>query len=232
MFEWIQIVDKKKKPWVTLTFAQTVDGFIAKKDEKMVISGKESLEFTHTLRCSRDAILVGIGTVLVDFPSLTVRYISKNRDGGPVIHPRPVIVDSHVQCPLDAPFMNRNPIILTGEGNEEKKAQLEQVGATIVVIPFTNGKLDLGIGLEKLYELGIQSVMVEGGARIIHEFLNSSLPIDDVYITIAPRLLGSGIHGISGNTMDSNIQVEMHNVQWHILGKDVILSCLLKKLDL
>ena len=80
-------------PIVTLAYAQTLNGMIAKKrGEPLVLSCEESMVMTHQLRAEHDVILVGIGTVLADDPRLTVRLVEGE-------DPQPVVLDSHLRCP-------------------------------------------------------------------------------------------------------------------------------------
>eukprot|EP00961_Rhodomonas_salina_P141112 1899517-Rhodomonas_salina.2 len=81
-------------PFVTLTYAQSIDGSIASADKRPVlISGKDSMQMTHALRAAHDTILVGVNTVNNDDPSLTVRLCNGT-------NPQPVILDSH--CSIKA----------------------------------------------------------------------------------------------------------------------------------
>ena len=75
------------RPVVTLSYAQSLDGCLTtQRGVRLTLSGPESRRMTHSLRAAHDAILVGIGTLLADDPSLTARLV-----GGP--HPRPVVLD-------------------------------------------------------------------------------------------------------------------------------------------
>lgn len=74
IYKNVQLRDER--PFITLTFAQSLDGKIAKRDQQILISGKESMAMTHKLRTFHDGILVGIGTALVDDPQLNGRRVS------------------------------------------------------------------------------------------------------------------------------------------------------------
>ncbi len=175
------------RPLVTLSYAQSMDGSISRqRGEPLTISGPESLHFTHQLRDLHDAILVGIGTVLADDPRLTVRSLKG-------VDPQPVVLDSRLRFPLSARLWSHPcpPWIFVGPGvDSEKRASIANLGGTVHEIPLLTGRfLDLGPLLDRLGEMGIQSLMVEGGATVITSFLTTGL-VDHAVVTIAPFYLG------------------------------------------
>ena len=193
------------RPFVTLAYAQSVDGSIAiARGLRSALSGPESLRFTHALRARHDGILVGVGTVLADDPELRVRLVD-GRD------PQPVIVDSHLSTPVEAKLLSqsgRRPWIGTTSGNGQRadrsgaphddgatpeidrRAPIEARGARLFVSePQANGWVDLAALLRQLHAAGIEHLMVEGGARIITSFLDARL-VDYVAVTIAPTFMG------------------------------------------
>jgi 3,4-dihydroxy 2-butanone 4-phosphate synthase/GTP cyclohydrolase II len=187
------------RPLVTLSFAQSLDGSIALPGSTLptgrtplVLSGPETMILTHRLRAAHDAILVGIGTLLADDPQLTVRLVEGRQ-------PRPVVLDSHLRFPLHARLLNhpRSPWIGTLETeNTDKRTALEARGVTILTVPKDGqGQVDLNSLLERLGDLGVASLMVEGGAGVISSFLRNGL-VDQVVLTISPLFLG-GLHSLS-----------------------------------
>jgi riboflavin-specific deaminase-like protein len=219
IYDWIP-VKPQNRIFVTLTFAQTVDGFIGKNEGQLLISGRESLVLTHALRTTREAILIGIGTVLIDRPSLTTRMVSSGPAGIPIRNPVPVIADSKLQIPLDCTFLDRNPIIFcSAEAQSSKIEQLTTRGCKVIPLPLLEGNLDLKVGLDRLDQLGIKSLMVEGGSRIIQYFLSRRL-MDEIIVTIAPRFLGQGIHA----TLNSSISTSFLTSEWRTFGRDIVLK--------
>ena len=172
---------------VTLSYAQTLDGSIAaRQGQPLAISGPESMRLTHELRAAHDAILVGIDTVLADDPSLTVRLV-------PGENPVPLILDSHLRLPLTAKLLQSAPypiIFTTPTADTAKQVALEAHGARVVRIT-TNaaGQVSLKEMLHQLPALGLNLVMVEGGAGVIASFLECQLA-DWLVLTTAPRLVG------------------------------------------
>jgi GTP cyclohydrolase II len=178
------------RPFVTLAYAQSVDGSIAlEAGRPFALSGDEAMRLTHALRAAHDGILIGIGTLLSDDPRLTVRLVEGRS-------PQPVVVDSHLRTPPAARLFNgggpqRAAWIATTEGADEgRRAGLEAKGARVLRIPsWANGWVDLPALMDRLGNQGIGHLMVEGGARIITSFLRARL-VDYVVITVSPRFLG------------------------------------------
>lgn len=208
------------RPFVTLSYAQSLDGCVtARAGSPLALSGAESLEMTHALRAAHDAILVGIGTVLADDPSLTVRLVEGE-------NPQPVVVDSHLRLPLHARLLQRKDplwIATTDAAPRSRRLALEAVGARILRLPaLADGRVDLAALLPELGALGMTSLMVEGGPSILTSFLAARLA-DYAVVTIAPLFVG-GLHAVNGalhNTGPTLPRIE--NPQLLQLGPDATL---------
>jgi riboflavin-specific deaminase-like protein len=174
---------------VTVTWAQSLDGYIGQKDRRMILSGAESMKMTHQLRSKHDAILVGINTVLCDQPRLSVRLVASTHQ------PRPIVLDSQLKIPMDILFWDRHPIIFSHSNPPEKIREVTARGGTVIHTPLTQNKqLDLTFVINALTEMGFESLMVEGGAQIIASFLDLGKQwISQIIITIAPLVFGQGI---------------------------------------
>ena len=183
------------RPGVTITYAQSLDGSItAASGARTAISGVESALVAHRLRASHDAIMVGSNTVAVDDPLLTVRGVEGS-------HPRPIIVDSLLRTPVEARVLTASghrPILATTpDASVHREAELHAAGADVVRLPRdAHGRVDLEALLAWLVALGIRSLMVEGGARLLTSFLSRHLS-DQALITIAPCFLG-GVTALAG----------------------------------
>jgi GTP cyclohydrolase II len=208
------------RPFVTLSYAQSLDGCIAaKRGQPLALSGPQSLALTHQLRSAHDAILVGIGTLLADNPRLTVR-LAEGKD------PQPVVVDSQLRFPPEANLLKNSvrPWVATGEwADEARQRRLERAGARVLRLPAdTNGQVDLCAMLERLGELGIGSLMVEGGARVITSFLYARL-VNLLVLTVSPVLVG-GLHAVD-TLGESNLAglPRLRHLRHEWLGEDLIL---------
>lgn len=165
----------------------------------------------HRLRATHDAVLVGIGTVLADDPQLTVRLAS-----GP--NPTRVIMDSSLRLPLDSAVLNTveaPTIVVTLTPSDSAGAHaIRQLGAEVVTIPSSRGRVDPVAALHALHERGIRSLLVEGGSRVTTEFMLHEL-VDDVVIFIAPKIVGSGIDAIGDlgiTDMTGAVQFSTHEI--------------------
>jgi GTP cyclohydrolase II len=186
-----------ERPRVTLSYAQSLDGSITFcRGRSLRLSGSDSQRMTHQLRAAHDAILVGVGTVLADNPRLTVRLAAGD-------NPQPVVLDSQLRFPLQAHLLQdqsdpggRPPWIATTQRAEQHIADaLEAAGARVLkFVAGPDGRVPLGGLLQRLAALGVRSLMVEGGARVITGFLAAGL-VDNVVITIAPLFVG-GLHAV------------------------------------
>jgi 3,4-dihydroxy 2-butanone 4-phosphate synthase/GTP cyclohydrolase II len=176
------------------------------------------MAMTHGLRAAHAAILVGIGTVLADNPRLNVRLASGQ-------DPQSVIVDSRLRFPPYANLLKnrRSPWIATHEGADPERQQaLEAAGARVLRLPGNNGWVDLAGLLGRLGSMGINSLMVEGGAQIITSFLASRL-VDQVVLTIAPLLVG-GLRVVDRLGHSSLRRFpRLTNLSYQQLGDDLVL---------
>ena len=209
------------RPFVTLSWAQSLDGSLTLKQGKSSpISCADSMRMTHQLRTRHDGILVGIGTVLADNPSLTARIgLEKNCK-----QPRPIILDSHLRIPTESRLLSHplRPIVATtdlADHNLEPK-----LSSDIIRVQATkSGKVALEPLLNHLGKLGIRSVMVEGGGRIITSFLNAQIA-NRAIITIAPVFVG-GYDAVQPLDQSTWQQLpRLHDMQTIPCGSDLIVA--------
>lgn len=214
-----QIAIPPNRPRITLTFAQSIDHSIATaRGEQLRLSGEDSMRMTHQLRARHDCILVGIGTILSDDPRLTARY-------GFSPNPIPVILDSRLRIPLRAAVLqgSRRPIIAASQGlPEDARARIPSEVASVLTVPLTHsGYLNLEALLTGLRnDHGVETLMVEGGARVIQSFLSKKL-VDFCIITIAPTFV-QGLKPMSGALELERARFLDPN--WAVRGTDAVLS--------
>ncbi len=183
---------EKKRPFIALKFAASLDGKMATRtgDSKWITSEKARC-FARELRAQYQGLLVGINTVLADNPNLGTRSASRK-------DPVRIIIDPRLQIPLNADVLrDTNVIVVTTSTNKTKRKLLENLGVTILT--FDGPKISVPELLVALKEKEIISVLLEGGGETLGRFIDSKI-IDKVYVFHAPILIGGGkALGIGGN---------------------------------
>jgi riboflavin-specific deaminase-like protein len=181
-----------KKPYVTISYAQSIDGRIATASgESQWISGHKTLQFVQKLRKENRGILVGIGTVMRDNPELTCRVPHKRS-------PIRIVLDSKLSIPLESKIIQtahvyETLILYTEKAPQSKLKKLMDSGLDLVFVDKTSGGyIDLNNALHLLMERGIETVLVEGGSKVITSFLKLRLA-SRLFITIAPIFIGDGV---------------------------------------
>jgi riboflavin-specific deaminase-like protein len=176
------------RPRVTLHFAQSLDGRIAFRGARAILSSREGVELAHRARAEHDAVLVGRQTVEVDDPRLTVRACEGR-------HPRRVLLASTLAVPTTARALEPGPGVLVigvaGRATNAARDGLEALGAEVRLVPSAaDGLVSLPHALAEMSAWGVGRLLVEGGARILTAFLRERFA-DEATIEIAPRLYGA-----------------------------------------
>ena len=235
---------KPHEPFVTLTYAQALDGSIAgpsgASGPRLILSGDRAMTMTHALRAAHDAILVGIGTVIADDPKLTVRLVS-----GP--SPLRVILDSRLRLPADAQLLQQpsncvqssaagrpHTIIVTLEAAtsglqaQRRVHALRDAGVDVLAVATdAHGRPCLRSVLTQLRTCyGVRSIMIEGGATIIASCI-SAMAAHRVVVTLAPRTLVNGLRPgttLAGGMPCTATSTALRRVDAFCLDDDVIIS--------
>jgi diaminohydroxyphosphoribosylaminopyrimidine deaminase/5-amino-6-(5-phosphoribosylamino)uracil reductase len=181
------------RPWVRTKLAASMDGRTALANgESKWISCDASREDVHRWRARSSAVLTGIGTLLADDPTFTVRLPGKWRQ------PMKVIVDTNLSTPANAKVFALNPdlvYIATGVDDPEEHEPLNAIGANVQVFPERRGFMDLKSILETLAELECNEVLMEAGAGMNGALLEAGL-VDELILYMCPSLLGDKARGM------------------------------------
>lgn len=218
---WIHTLSSSR-PWVVAKLAMTLDGRTATRTgESKWITGPAARARGHDLRQQSDAILVGVGTVLADDPSLDARP----ETGEPAATLK-VVLDTALRTPAHARLLHSpgDVLIATGPITDHAKADaLREQGAEIVSLPLLNGRPSLAALLEHLTSRPCQQVMVEGGGILLGAAFDEGL-VDEVWAFIAPILLGGGRAAIKGQGPDQLASAMALNDQiTEQLGPDLLI---------
>ncbi len=176
----------RKRPFVTLKLATSLDGRIATPaGESKWITGEDSRRLVHRMRSQADCVMVGVGTVLEDDPELTVRMV-KGRT------PVRAVVDSTLKIPLKARLFKEGPgplIFTTRRSSLSKREKVREKGGEVLLVPSSKDGVDLERVMDELYRRGIVWVLMEGGGRLAASALRAGI-VDRVFFFVSPILLG------------------------------------------
>jgi diaminohydroxyphosphoribosylaminopyrimidine deaminase/5-amino-6-(5-phosphoribosylamino)uracil reductase len=220
-----------KRPFTIIKCAATLDGRIATKSgDSRWVTGEAAREFVHCLRHAVDAIMVGINTVEKDNPSLTTRLANRPKDFKS-LDPTRIILDTHLRISEKAKLLrlhsDSDTILVTGPlVSSDKKARIEKTGARIIESPLKDGMIDIDRLMDRLGSLGITSLLIEGGSRVVASALSAGI-VEKVIFFFAPKILGGddGIpicKGPGADVMDRCIQVKDINVRR--FGDDIMIQ--------
>ncbi len=208
------------RPWVRSKLAASLDGRTALANgESKWISSDASREDVHRWRARSSAVLTGIGTLLADDPTFTVRLPGEWRQ------PKKVVVDTNLSTPVDANIFKLNPdlvYIATGVDDPEEHEALNAIGANIQVFPERRGFMDLKAILETLAELECNEVLMEAGAGMNGALLEAGL-LDEFILYVCPSLLGDKARGMFSLPGMSSMQErrQMEIVDARMTGPDM-----------
>jgi len=198
--------------------AMSVDGKIATVEGDSRLSCPEDLRRLHFLRSRVDAVMVGVGTVLKDNPSLTVRLV---RGKNPVR----VVVDSMASTPLDSKVLDGSARTIVAVSRRAPRARIEKLKKKATVLVVGEHWVDLPKLLEQLHRLGIRKLLLEGGSTLNWNMLKNRL-VDELRISVCPVILGgekakSLVGGEGFRKVEEGLQLVL--VQKRKVGKDLLL---------
>lgn len=217
------------RPFVWMKMAMSLDGRIATVGgESQWITGEEARRRGHAMRDEVDAILVGVGTVIADDPSLTARGMEGGRN------PRRIVLDSQARTPLSSRLLSDGAaptiLVVTENAPLERVEALRQRGAEILCCG-AGSRVDLPCLLSRLGEQEICSLLVEGGGTVHFSFFAAGLA-DKVTAFVAPKLLGgrTALGAVAGEGFVHLADaVELEAVEVERLGEDVAWTGYVKK---
>ena len=216
-------------PFIRLKLAMSLDGRTAMESgESKWITGSEARLDVQKLRAQSDAIVTGIGSVVADNPSMTVRIDNENKDvsAKAVRQPRRVIIDTALSIPPESkilyPTEQVSIFCLADQVGTENKTVLEKKGIDLIYTEAAEGGgVDLVEAMAYLADQGINEVLVETGAVLAGSFLQAGL-VDELVVYMAPKLLGSQarpLFELPFDMMDQAIDLQLQSMEQ--IGKDV-----------
>jgi diaminohydroxyphosphoribosylaminopyrimidine deaminase/5-amino-6-(5-phosphoribosylamino)uracil reductase len=172
-------------PFAKLKLAVTLDGKIATRSgSSKWITGERSRREVHRLRYESDAILVGIGTLLQDDPSLDVRWIRNNSI-------TKIVLDTQLRTPVDSKLFHSDDrvLIFHGDGVQTSRRRALEGKAVLISVPDSEEGVELKSVFEELGRLSIGSVLIEGGSSVAASAVRSG-HVSKIALFYGPRLIG------------------------------------------
>jgi diaminohydroxyphosphoribosylaminopyrimidine deaminase/5-amino-6-(5-phosphoribosylamino)uracil reductase len=208
-FHFIQ----NKTPYVVMKYAMTMDGKIATRTGKSQwITGELARHRVHEDRHRYSAIMVGIGTVLNDDPLLTCRLENGK-------NPFRIICDTHLRTPMQSRLVKTadtiSTLIATSVSDVARHQPYLEAGCEIMVLPYQENHIDLNVLMQRLGEMQIDSVLLEGGGALNWSALQHGI-VHKVQAYIAPKLFGG-----NGKTPVTGLGID-HPDKASILSKPII----------
>lgn len=213
------------RPKVILKVAMTLDGRIATcTGASRWVTGEKARRKAHELRSRSDAVLVGVGTVLADDPTLTVRLPGYHRADG---WPLRVVLDADLRLPLGARVLRKGPRTLVFTSQKVSLARqraVEKLGAGVFRVPDAKKMLSLRAILKTLYQMGVRTLLVEGGGLVHGSFLKERFA-DEAALFIAPKVFGEGPAWARGwAVLDPQKGPRLKGVKIETMGEDWFLT--------
>jgi len=225
---------KRSRPWICLKLASTLDGKIADRNGKSRwITGEEARHYVHHLRNTFDCVMIGSSTARMDNPQLNVRDLEKGRN------PLRVVIEGNTALPNDLRMFNTDnengTIIFRREHfPEHLNNHLDDLvndpasnypnGVRVVPINDKDGYPSLATALEFLFEMGLNTILCEGGAKLAASLLNENL-VDEVNWFFAPKILADSeatqvVAGSFPRTLDEALSLKRMTVEQY--GDDIL----------
>ncbi|MGH4138898.1 bifunctional diaminohydroxyphosphoribosylaminopyrimidine deaminase/5-amino-6-(5-phosphoribosylamino)uracil reductase RibD [Clostridium sp.] len=223
----------EKKPFCIMKTAMTLDGKIATfTGDSKWISNEKSRAYVHELRQMVSGIMVGIGTVLKDDPELTTR-----REGALSLNPTRIIIDSKARIPIDAKILkcdeSTKTIIVTTEFAQKSKIEaIKEKGAKVIVTRSKNNWVDLKYLMTVLGEMGIDSILLEGGSTLNYSAINEGI-VDKVITFISPKIFGgaSGKTPVGGSGIEHvKDSIKLRDVEVSKFDEDIMIEGYVEKI--
>ncbi|MFA7360823.1 MAG: bifunctional diaminohydroxyphosphoribosylaminopyrimidine deaminase/5-amino-6-(5-phosphoribosylamino)uracil reductase RibD [Candidatus Kapaibacterium sp.] len=207
----------KRRPFVTLKIAQSIDGIIALNNYKSQwITDIYSRQLTHSIRSNNDCILIGKNSVIQDNPELTVRLVKTSKK------PVRIVIDKDLKLSNKYKLLKNNPpLTIIYHSSNKKTLDLEYL--KYMKLKSRKGQIKIADILNNLYFLGYNSLLVEGGAYVFSQFVNENL-FDEIYLFIAPKIIGNGISSFRDykiNRLADAKEIVLKEIK--ILDKDLLL---------
>lgn len=195
---------------------QSLDGRIAARgDDDREVSGPDGLVHLHRMRGLLDGVVIGVGTALRDSPRLTVRLCD-----GP--QPARIVIDPRGRLPENAPMLADDGvrrIVIQATGIKRP------AGVEVIELPSDDGRLDPRTMVQRLHDIGLEHLLIEGGGFTLSRFIEAQL-LHRLHVAIAPMIIGAGPQGLTLDSPPEELSEAIRpDTTAYTLGSDVVFDC-------
>ena len=219
------------RPYVILKAGMTLDGKVATaQGESRWITGLRARQDAHRLRSQVDAVIVGVGTILHDDPTLTARLSDRPLKMASR-QPLRVVLDSRLRTPPTATVCTKQDraktlIVTTTQAPRSRRCPFEQAGVEVLSLSTKNGRVSLQALMTTLGKRGVTSVLIEGGSNVNAGFLREKL-VNHVVLYLAPTLMGGqDAVAVIGDRSPNRLAqaLRLHHVTVRRIGDDFVVE--------
>ncbi|MFZ7120892.1 MAG: bifunctional diaminohydroxyphosphoribosylaminopyrimidine deaminase/5-amino-6-(5-phosphoribosylamino)uracil reductase RibD [Eubacteriaceae bacterium] len=221
-----------KTPFCIMKSAMTMDGKISTSTgESKWITGEKSRQYVHEIRHHVTSIMVGIGTILSDNPTLNTRL--SNKQG---LDPIRIIVDTYGRIPLNSKVIvnqskSKTILATTEKASENKLINLKSMGVEIIITPLKDNRVDLIYLMKKLGSMGIDSILLEGGSELNFSAIKDQI-VDKLITFIAPKIIGgktakTPVGGLGINSLTDAFHLK--DIHINRLDEDILIESYIKR---
>lgn len=209
------------RPYVILNTVSSIDGRIRKRHGGIELNNRLNEYRVETLRGSVDAVMTGVDLIKIENPVFKVKSVGDKR-------PLVIILDKHVETPLESNVMqdpNVDVLLVTaGKASSNRLKNLVESRAGVDAIAVGQDVIKLNDLMWRLYERGIREILLEGSHELNKRMLDLKL-VDELYISIAPVIVGKGVDFIDGE-LDETVEMYLEGIMQY--GDLVVLHYLVK----
>ncbi len=209
-------IARRDRPFVMAQVGQSLDGRIATRTgDAQDVSGCDGIAHLHRCRALTDAVIVGVGTVVADDPSLSVRAVAGQS-------PIRVVIDCNGRIPANAKLLRDNgaPVIIV----QADDVDIRNHDHDLIRLPRCGEGLHPREILEALAKRHLTTILIEGGAKTIARFVDAHL-VDRLHVSVAPIIIGSGPAGINLAPVDRLSEAWRPAMSVYNIGTDVVFDC-------